>query len=153
MGLRRVWRTPLWLAVILSLGGCKTWQSTAEDPRQVLVDHRPRAVRVTDQDGTTITVRRPVIRNDSIVTSETDAFGAPLQEPGIPYAEVNAMAFEQFSAARTGVMAAVIIGIAVGWTQVVGDSSGGNSEPNPPLPKGFSASLNEIFSAFSGLVR
>ena len=142
------------VAAALCFGGCKSWEPVAASPREVISAQRPDAVRVTDQDGDEITIQRPIVRNDSIVTSERDVLGNPLGTPGVPYADVNTIEVEQFSPVKTGVFAAVLVGIAVAWTQALNDSSGGNPDPEPGPPKGsLTISPATVIEAISRLIR
>ena len=147
----------MWLSGMVMLGpvllsGCKSWQPTTLSPRQVIADSAPSSVRVTDVDGGTWTVPNPVMRNDSIVTSNTDPMGRPSLAVGVPYADVNSLEVQRFNPVKTIVFAVGAAAAAASWARVAGSAKGGEERPEP-LPKGFAFSLWDGFQLLAGLLR
>jgi len=138
---------------LLLLGGCKSWHPAPGDPGQVLSDQAPATVRVTDSTGRVVTVRHPVVRNDSIVTSDTDVMGRPIRAEGVANSEVGVISVQRFSPVRTVLFAAAIVAAGVTWVNVNGDSDGGTIPPTPGPPKEFALSLSSILGLVSGLWR
>jgi hypothetical protein len=128
------------VAVALSapLAACKTWQPTTMTPERLLVEARPASVRVTVSGGGTVTLRNPVIVDDSIVSSVAPPPGAVVAPPrlGVVSEDVRSLEVARFSATRTiGLMAAIALA-SIGWASVAGDSAGGSPPPGGQLPKG-----------------
>lgn len=138
---------------LLLLGGCKSWHPVPGDPAQVLTDQRPATVRVTDASGRLVTVRHPVVRNDSIVTSDTDVMGQPLRAEGVAGTEVGQVSVQRFSPVRTVLFAAAIVVAGVSWVKVNGDGDRGTTPPTPGPPKGFALSLSSALGMVTGLWR
>lgn len=124
------------LPVLLLLGGCKTWESTSGAPLRMIEEARPSSVRVTTVDGALVTLKNPLVVNDSIVSGVAPPLGAVVMPPrrGVLDADVNLMEVPRFSGVRTLALAGAIFGASVTWARVQG--SVGGSEPRPgPLPK------------------
>lgn len=68
----------LGLVSLLTLTGCRTWQTVDADPVALLVEDRPERVRVTRQDGVQLVLEAPEIRADAMIA--TAAPGAVLLE-------------------------------------------------------------------------
>jgi hypothetical protein len=149
---RSMWRTIVVMLGVLFLPACKAWKPTTVSPRQVILESRPSSIRITDVDGRAWTVRNPMIRNDSIVTSNTDPIGRPTAAAGIPYADVNALEVQRFSPLKTIAFAAGAVAAGTSWARVAGSSSGGSERPEP-LPKGFAFSLWDGVRLVAGLIR
>ena len=124
-------------ALTVALAGCKTWQPSQVSPQRLIGELDPPSVRITTFDGSVVTLRHPLMANDSIVSTEgsarATAFTRP--RPGVAFADVRSVEVPRFSPARTVGLAAVLIGLGVAWTRTLGDSEGGSTEPTPPLPK------------------
>lgn len=87
----------------------------------VIPAETPEAVRLTTRDGAVATIRAPMVRNDSIVSTEPG-------QPALALADVRALEVRAFSGARTlGLAAAGVAGAAI-WTAVA-TGSGGSGEP------------------------
>ena len=78
--------------------------------------------------GDTITVMDPLMRNDSIWG--TDAGMVPIASQDVSGLEVR-----RFSARKTIVFAAGIVGVMVGWTRWATKRSGGIDPGDGPLDK------------------
>ena len=120
-------RVPLGLLIILGVSGCTTWRASAEGPAAVIPSEAPEAVRLTAHDGAIATIRAPMLRNDSIVSSEPG-------EPALALSEVRTLEVRGFDGARTvGLAAAGVAGAAL-WTAVLAGSGGAGEEPDD-VPK------------------
>jgi hypothetical protein len=53
--------------LVLAAAGCSRWGVTSVAPRAAVQDSRPRAVRVTTFQGSTVTLAEPTVRGDSLV--------------------------------------------------------------------------------------
>ena len=51
----------------------------AGSPREYVQEAQPRAIRLTDVDGTELTVRKPFVRGDSIVSEETTVVAVSIE--------------------------------------------------------------------------
>lgn len=112
-------------------------------PERLIAEQRPPSVRITTSGGDAVTLRRPIILNDSIVSTVTSVSGrtfAPSQS-GIATRDIRSIDVERFSAGRTIAFAAGIAAIAIGWASVAGDSEGGSTIITEPPPKGVVVSL------------
>ncbi|MYE15606.1 MAG: hypothetical protein F4Y07_03895, partial [Gemmatimonadetes bacterium] len=70
------------LCTVLILGvasACRTWQPATMSPERLIATERPERVRVTVPGGATVTLRNPIVVNDSIVA-------AVAPDPGGPFA-------------------------------------------------------------------
>lgn len=140
-------------AALMMLAGCKSWEPTTLTPERVLSEERPRSVRVTDADGQVVTVRHPTIRNDSIVTTDTNPFGAPLLRPGVPYGEVNSIEVERFDGTKTLLATAAGVAITLAWTGFARSSEGGQEEQEGDLGKNFELNLLDGLRLLAGVFR
>jgi len=57
------------LLLVLHLGACASWRPVAVAPEVLIAEGQPGWIRVTDADGRTAEVEKPVILNDSIAAS------------------------------------------------------------------------------------
>ena len=88
------------LLVLVSLTGCKTWQAVETSPAPWIAQERPREVRLTTEDGARMTLRSPIVANDSIVSSVE---GPPvLPRRGVALADLRALEVSRFSADQIG---------------------------------------------------
>ncbi|MEX2465674.1 MAG: hypothetical protein WD995_02105 [Gemmatimonadota bacterium] len=130
-------RRPGALVALLTVAittACTTWQPVAAGPRVVIPEQRPSSVRLTLIDGTVATVRSPLLRNDSIVSSE-------IGRAGVATTDVGAMEVQRVSVGKTvGLVAAGAVAAAL-WTSVLAGASSGNEGETDPLPKGFAPSV------------
>ena len=122
-------RVPAITALLISLlTGCYNWQATTVSPQTVILEERPSGVRFRLPDGDTITVMDPLMRTDSIWG--TDAGMMPIASQDVSGLEVR-----RFSARKTIVFAAGIVGVMVGWTRWATKRSGGVDPGAPSVPK------------------
>jgi hypothetical protein len=125
-------------AIVLGLlAGCKTWQPAAMGPERLLSEERPAAVRVTVAGGSTMTLKNPMIVNDSIVSSAVPPPGLafPLPRLGVVSADVRSLEVARFSPGRTLGLMAVIAAASIGWATLASESAGGSPPPDGQQPK------------------
>lgn len=124
------------LALLLALGGCRTWEPATGAPDRLIADVRPSSVRVTSADGSRVTLKNPIFVNDSIVSAVAPPAGALVQPPrlGVPANDVNLLELARFSPGRTIALAAAIAGASITWARVQGAGLGSEERPGP-LPK------------------
>jgi len=113
---------------ITLLTGCHSWQPTTVSPRTVILEESPSGVRFRIPDGDTMTVMNPLMRNDSIFS--TAAGMVPIASQDVSGLEVR-----RFSARKTIVFAASIVGTMIIWTRWATNRSGGVDPGEPSLPK------------------
>ncbi len=127
-------RVPLALrstaALLLALlTGCHSWHPTTVSPPAVILEEGPPSVRVTLTNGAIMTVVDPVMRNDSIVSTEAGV-------GGVASRDVRLLEVRRFNALKTIGFVVVAVAVGLGWARAASGSSGG-AEPGPgPLPKG-----------------
>ena len=110
------------------LTGCHSWQPTTVSPHTVILEERPSGVRFRLPDGDTVTVMDPLMRNDSILSTEAGMVPIALQD-------VSGLEVRRFSTRKTIVFAAGILGVMIGWTRWATNRSGGFDPGEPSLPK------------------
>jgi len=113
---------------ITLLTGCHSWQPTTVNPRTVILEESPSGVRFRIPDGDTMTVMNPLMRNDSILSTEAGMVPIALQD-------VSGLEVRRFSTRKTIVFAAGILGVMIGWTRWATRRSGGFDPGEEPLPK------------------
>ena len=120
-------RVPVAVFVLLGLPACTTWRASAEGPAALIPREVPEEVRLTTYDGAIVTIRAPIVRNDSIVSSEAG-------EPALALSEVRQIEVRQFDGARTvGLVAGGVAGAAL-WTAALAGSGGAGEGPDD-VPK------------------
>ncbi len=110
------------------LTGCHSWQPTTVSPRTVILEELPSGVRFRLPDGDTMIVMDPLMRNDSILSTEAGMVPIALQD-------VSGLEVRRFSTRKTIVFAAGILGVMIGWTRWATNRSGGFDPGEPSLPK------------------
>ena len=121
------------LVVLVSLTGCKTWQPVEASPAPWITQERPQEVRVTTESGVRMTLRSPIVANDSIVSPE----GRPvLARRGVALADVGALEVARFSAIKSAALAAGILTASISWATTASEKKGG-VEPPPTAPPKF----------------
>ena len=127
-------------APILALAlvsGCKSWQPVMEAPEAWIARESPPEVRLTAATGDQVTIRRPIVVNDSIVSaSALEAVGpfAP-PRPGVRAADVEGLEVPQFDPLKTAVLGAGFLAVSIIWARTAGSGGGGGEIPEGPVPK------------------
>ena len=114
--------------LIVLLTGCHSWQPTTVNPRTVILEERPSGVRFRLPDGDTVIVMDPLMRNDSILFTEAGMLPIASQD-------VSGLEVRRFSARKTIVFAAGILGTMIIWTRWATNRSGGVDPGEPSVPK------------------
>ncbi len=125
-------------ALLLALlAGCQSWHATTVNPRTLLPEEQPSYVRLTLTDGTIVTIKNPIVRNDSIVSAEAAEAAqlGGLRSESVALGDVQSVEVERFSTAKTIGLAVVIVGGIFGWARSVGTAGGGGEPGSGPLPK------------------
>ena len=78
----------------LALSGCHTWRAESRAPTSRVWRNLPGEIRLTLEDGSSLTLQRPVIRLDQTIRSERGGPFAALQD-------VSAVEARRFSTVRT----------------------------------------------------
>ena len=128
----------LWVLLVLgTASACRTWQPTTLSPERLIATERPERVRVTVPGGATVTLRNPIVVNDSIVASVAPDPGAPFASarPGVPTAAVEGLEVSRLSRARTIALGVGIVAMSFGWARFAGSNSSGEPPVDPPLEK------------------
>ena len=110
------------------LTGCHSWQPTTVSPRTVILEELPSGVRFRLPDGDTMIVMDPLMRNDSILSTEAGMVPIALQD-------VSGLEVRRFSTRKTIVFAAGILGTMIIWTRWATNRSGGVDPGEPSVPK------------------
>ena len=116
-------RRPIAALLLALLTGCQGWQPAITGPETLIPAERPASVRVTLSDGVTLTVKDPIMRNDSIVPN--GAAGTAVAASDIRLFEV-----QRFSAKKTLVFIVGAVVLAATWTGAV--IGGGPGSPEAP---------------------
>lgn len=124
------------LLLLLATTACKTWEPSSADVRTVLADERPSSVRVISRDGRQMTLKNPLLVNDSLVSGTAPSPGMVVvpPRPGVLAHEVSTLEVARFSAKRSVALAAGILAASVGWARIQAAGSGSEERPGP-LPK------------------
>lgn len=118
------------------MSGCRTWQPVTMSLEQV-IDERPERVRVTVPGGAQMTLRNPILVNDSIVAAVAPDPGTPFAtaRPGVPADAVEGVEVSQLSRGRTIALGLGIVAISFGWTRFSSGNNSGEPPVDPPLEK------------------
>jgi hypothetical protein len=136
---------PAWFLLVAV--GCKTWEPAPTTLESLIAEAPPPSVRVTTADGSRVTLRNPLVVNDSIVSAVAPPPGAVVVPPraGVAERDVNFVEVPRLSVGRTVALGAAIAGASILWATVQG--AGGGGEPRPdPLPKDPMLRLLGIFT-------
>jgi len=117
--MRSMWRRAIALILIpLVVTGCYSWQLAEPTPSEYLETHHPERVRLTQGDGSTITLWNPELRGDSLRggTGGGMAQWDTIRAVTIGLTDVERMEVHRFSARRTMVLVAIpfaVLAIAI----------------------------------------
>jgi hypothetical protein len=92
---RRFTNAPLLMVALLASSGCYSWRSESRAPTSPVWRDLPGEIRLTLDDGSTLTLNRPVIRIDQTISSE---FG---RGPSAALQDISAVEARRFSSFRT----------------------------------------------------
>ena len=114
-------RTPLVQRVIAALlmvmlTACQSWRPATFSPRQLLPEDQPSSLRVTLMNGETVTVRDPIMRNDSIV-------GATDTGLGVASRDVRLLEVQRLEVGRT-IVSGLFLGLVTAFFVTIDNISG-----------------------------
>ena len=120
-----------------SASACRTWQPTTTSLEELIAAERPERVRVTVPGGARMTLRNPILVNDSLVAGVASDPGAPFAtaRPGLPASAVEAVEVAQLDKGRTIALGVGIVAAALGWASFASGNSSGEPPVDPPLEK------------------
>ena len=102
-----------------------------------LIEERPERVRVTVPGGSQMTLRNPILVNDSLVAAVAPNPGTPFAtaRPGVPANAVEGVEVSQLSRGRTIALGIGIVAISFAWTRFASGNNSGQPPVDPPLEK------------------
>jgi hypothetical protein len=132
----RLFSTAAFLALVL-LSGCKSWQPVMDTPESWIARENPREVRLTAATGDQMTIRRPIVVNDSIVSESARVAVGPFAPPrrGVRLSDVHGFEVPRFDAVKTAGLAAGFLAVSISWARTAGKHGGGQQSPEPPVTK------------------
>ena len=135
-----MWERALSTAAILALvllSGCKSWQPVMDTPEGWIVRESPSEVRLTAATGDQVTIRRPIVVNDSIVSASARVAVGPFASPrrGVRLSDVHGFEVPRFDPVKTAGLAAGFLAVSISWARTVGGQGGGQELPEPPVTK------------------
>ncbi len=125
------------LVVATSATACRTWQPATTSLEELIAEERPERVRVTVPGGTQMTLRNPILVNDSLVAGVAPDPAAPFAtaRPGLPASAVEGVEVAQLNRGRTIALGVGIVAMALGWARFASDNNSGEPPEDPTLEK------------------
>ena len=128
------------IASILTLvlvAGCKSWQPVMDTPEGWIARESPLEVRLTAATGDQVTIRHPIVVNDSIVSASARMAVGPFAPPrrGVRLSDVHAFEVPRFDPVKTAGLATGFLAVSISWARTVGRTGGGQELPEPPVNK------------------
>ena len=119
------------------LPGCKSWRPVTEAPAAWIARESPPEVRLTAATGEQVTIRRPIVVSDSIVSGSAPVTAQTFAPPrrGVRLADVHGFEVPRFDAVKTAGLAAGFLAVSITWARTVGQTGGGEETPEPPVVK------------------
>ena len=136
-GLRGSPRRAAAILALTLLSGCKSWRPVMEVPENWIARESPPEVRLTAATGAQVTIRSPIIVNDSIVSASDSVAAGPFARPrpGVLAADVAGIEVPRFDPIKTAGLAAGFLAVSITWARTAGKLGGGQEVPEPPLEK------------------
>lgn len=136
-GLRGSARRAAAILALTLLSGCKSWQPVMEAPEGWIIRESPAEVRLTAATGDQVTIRSPIVVNDSIVSASDSVAVGPFAPPrrGVLATDVHGIEVPRFDPIRTAGLAAGFLAVSITWARTAGKLGGGQEVPEPPLEK------------------
>ena len=124
------------LALVL-LSGCKTWQPVMDNPGGWIARESPSEVRLTAATGDQVTIRRPIVVNDSIVSASARVAVGPFAPPrrGVRLSDVHGFEIPRFDPVKTAGLAAGFLAVSISWARTASGGGCGTSPPDEHVPK------------------
>ena len=125
------------ILTLVLLSGCKSWHPVTDTPESWIARENPPEVRLTAETGDQMTIRRPIVVNDSIVSASARVAVGPFAPPrrGVRLSDVHGFEVPRFDPVKTAGMAAGFLAISISWARTVGRHGGGQQSPEPPVVK------------------
>lgn len=132
----RAFSTAAILALVL-LSGCKSWQPVMDTPEGWIARESPPEVRLTAATGDQVTIRRPIVVNDSIVPASARVAVGPFAPPrqGVRLSDVHGFEVPRFDPVKTAGLAAGFLAVSISWAKTVRSGGGGQQAPEEHVPK------------------
>lgn len=132
--------SPRRVAAVLALtllSGCKSWQPVMEAPEGWIARESPREVRLTAATGVQVTIKSPIMVNDSIVSASDSVAAGPFARPrsGVLASDVQGIEVPRFDPLKTAGLGAAFLAVSITWARTAGKLGGGQEVPEPPLEK------------------
>lgn len=136
-GLRGSPRRAAAVLALALLSGCKSWQPVTETPASLIARESPSQVRLTAATGDQVTIRRPIVVNDSIVSAAARVAAGPFAppRPGVLASDVQGIEVPRFDPLKTAGLGAAFLAVSITWARTAGQLGGGQEVPEPPLEK------------------
>lgn len=136
-GLRGSPRRAAAVLALTLLTGCKSWQPVMDTPASWIARESPPEVRLTAATGAQVTIRSPIVVNDSILSASDSMAAGPFARPraGVLASDVQRIEVPRFDALKTAGMAAGFLAVSISWARTAGKLGGGQEVPEPPLEK------------------
>lgn len=134
------WQSVFTTATVLALtllSGCKSWQPVMEAPESWIVRESPEQVRLIAATGAQVTIRSPIVVNDSIVSASDSVATGPFARPrrGVLASDVQGIEVPRFDPLKTAGLGAAFLAVSITWARTAGQLGGGQEVPEPPLEK------------------
>lgn len=119
------------------LSGCKSWQPVVEAPASWIAREGPDEVRLTAATGAQVTIRSPIVANDSIVSASDPEPVGPFAppRPGVPVRDVQGIEVPVFDAVKTAGLGAAFLAVSITWARTASRTGGGQQPPEEHVPK------------------
>ena len=119
------------------LPGCKSWRPVMEAPESWIARESPEEVRLTAATGAQVTIRSPIIVNDSIVSASDSVVAGPFALPrrGVLASDVQGIEVARFDPVRTAGLGAAFLAISITWARTAASGGGGQRPPEEHVPK------------------
>lgn len=136
-GLRGSPRRAAAVLALTLLSGCKSWRPVMEAPESLIARESPREVRLTAATGAQVTIRSPLVVNDSIVSAFDSVAAGPFAPPrrGVLASDVQGIEVPRFDPLKTVGLGAAFLAVSITWARTAGKLGGGQEVPEPPLEK------------------
>ena len=136
-GFRESVFTTVTVLALTLLSGCKSWRPVMEAPESWIVRESPEEVRLTAATGAQVTIRGPIVVNDSIVSASDSVMAGPFaaSRRGVLASEVRGIEVPRFDPIRTAGLAAAFLTVSITWARTAASGGGGQRPPEEHVPK------------------
>ena len=129
--------TILPVVALVLLSGCKSWEPVMDTPEGWIARESPPEVRLTAATGEQVTIRRPIVVNDSIVSASARVAVGPFAPPrrGVRLSDVHGFEVPRFDPVKTAGLAAGFLAVSISWARTAASGGGGQQTPEEHVPK------------------